>query len=63
MDDLTHHLHMMRGSQGSPPLPPPPMPESQMAPSYGYGRSSMGIVPEDAGLPGWVPKNYMEKGL
>lgn len=22
----------------------------------------MGIVPEDAGLPGWVPKNYMEKG-
>ena len=23
----------------------------------------MGIVPEDAGLPGWVPKNYMEKGV
>ncbi|XP_059479281.1 abl interactor 2-like isoform X2 [Neocloeon triangulifer] len=62
VDDLTHHLHMMRGGQGSPPLPPPPMPDSQqLPPSYGYGRSSMGIVPEDAGLPGWVPKNYMEK--
>ncbi|XP_065335896.1 abl interactor 2 isoform X1 [Cloeon dipterum] len=62
VEDLTHHLQMMRASQGSPPLPPPPMPESQqLPPSYGYGRTSMGIVPEDAGLPGWVPKNYIEK--
>jgi hypothetical protein len=37
--------------------------DNQLAPSYGYGRNSMGIVPEDAGLPGWVPKNYMEKGV
>ncbi|XP_059483169.1 protein SCAR-like isoform X2 [Neocloeon triangulifer] len=45
-DDLTHHLHMVRGGQGSPPLPPPPMPDSQqLPPSYGYGCSSMGFVP------------------
>jgi hypothetical protein len=54
---------MMRGGSQSPPLPPPPPPDSShMPPSYGYGRGSMGIVPDDAGLPGWVPKNYLEKG-
>ncbi|KAF4532476.1 hypothetical protein B566_EDAN003052 [Ephemera danica] len=63
VEDLHQHLHMMRGGSSSPPLPPPPPPDQQqpLAPSYGYGRGSVGIVPDDAGLPGWVPKNYLEK--
>uniref|UniRef100_A0A0A1XS69 Abl interactor 2 n=1 Tax=Zeugodacus cucurbitae TaxID=28588 RepID=A0A0A1XS69_ZEUCU len=53
------------GSQ-SPPLPPPPPPEEEHQ-DFGRPRTSAGqgqlapIVPEDQNLPGWVPKNYIEK--
>lgn len=58
------HLHRP-GSQ-SPPLPPPP-PEEDENQHFGRPRTqSVGplapIVPEDQNLPGWVPKNYIEKG-
>lgn len=51
------------GSQ-SPPLPPPP--EDDENQHFGRPRTqSVGplapIVPEDQNLPGWVPKNYIEK--
>lgn len=54
------------GSQ-SPPLPPPPPPEDDDHQHFGRPRTqSQGplapIVPEDQNLPGWVPKNYIEKG-
>lgn len=53
------------GSQ-SPPLPPPP-PEDDENQNFGRPRTqSVGplapIVPDDQNLPGWVPKNYIEKG-
>lgn len=64
------------GSQ-SPPLPPPPPPDedgnqnfgrpaqslrsSQGAASSAGGSSLAPIVPDDHNLPGWVPKNYIEK--
>lgn len=58
------HLHRP-GSQ-SPPLPPPP-PEDDDNQNFGRPRTqSVGplapIVPDDQNLPGWVPKNYIEKG-
>lgn len=58
------HLHRP-GSQ-SPPLPPPP-PEEDENQHFGRPRTqSVGplapIVPDDQNLPGWVPKNYIEKG-
>lgn len=58
------HLHRP-GSQ-SPPLPPPP-PEDDENQHFGRPRTqSVGplapIVPDDQNLPGWVPKNYIEKG-
>lgn len=60
------HAHGQRiarssGSQ-SPPLPPPPPPEDEHA-TFGRPRAStvMPIVPDEDDLPGWVPKNYMEK--
>lgn len=57
------HLHRP-GSQ-SPPLPPPP-PEEDDNQNFGRPRTqSVGplapIVPDDQNLPGWVPKNYIEK--
>lgn len=51
------------GSQ-SPPLPPPPPPEDEHE-AFGRPRTSTGvmpIVPDEDDLPGWVPKNYIEKG-
>lgn len=59
------HLHRP-GSQ-SPPLPPPP-PDDDENQHFGRPRTqSVGplapIVPEDQNLPGWVPKNYIEKGI
>lgn len=59
------HLHRP-GSQ-SPPLPPPP-PEDDDNQNFGRPRTqSVGplapIVPDDQNLPGWVPKNYIEKVL
>jgi abl interactor 2 len=48
-----------RESQNSPPLPPPPEENAD----FGRPRQSIQpIVPEDQNLPGWVPKNYIEKG-
>lgn len=48
------------GSQ-SPPLPPPPEEHAD----FGRPRQQSlvaPIVPDDQNLPGWVPKNYIEKG-
>jgi hypothetical protein len=56
-----HHQH--RPGNVSPPLPPPPPPEDEHS---GFGRPRPGrmmpIVPDEEDLPGWVPKNYIEKG-
>lgn len=63
-----------RGSQ-SPPLPPPPPPDEDGNQNFGRPRTSQNdnampvggipsmaqIVPDDQNLPGWVPKNYIEK--
>ena len=53
------------GSQ-SPPLPPPPPPDDDGNQHFGRPRTTQGplapIVPDDQNLPGWVPKNYIEKG-
>ncbi|EEB15190.1 conserved hypothetical protein [Pediculus humanus corporis] len=72
-DGPTHHSHhtlpnqrnshqQHRPGNVSPPLPPPPPPEEEHAhfgqPTAGRG---MAIVPDDHHLPGWVPKNYIEK--
>nr|CAD7400906.1 unnamed protein product [Timema poppensis] len=47
----------------SPPLPPPPPPDDEHSQ---FGRPQQGrmmaIVPDEEDLPGWVPKNYIEKG-
>lgn len=56
-----HHQH--RPGNVSPPLPPPPPPDDEHS---GFGRPHAGrimpIVPDEEDLPGWVPKNYIEKG-
>lgn len=57
-----NHSIQRPGSQ-SPPLPPPP--EEEHA-EFGRPRQQSlvaPIVPDDQNLPGWVPKNYIEKGL
>lgn len=59
-------LNFARPGSQSPPLPPPPPPEDEHQ-DFGRPRTSTGpqlapIVPEDQNLPGWVPKNYIEKG-
>lgn len=52
--------HQRQGNNNSPPLPPPP-PEDNA--DFGRPRQSLQpIVPDDQNLPGWVPKNYIEKG-
>ncbi|XP_011503787.1 PREDICTED: abl interactor 2 [Ceratosolen solmsi marchali] len=49
---------------GSPPLPPPPSDHEELS-QFGRLVSCTGtirpIVPEEEDLPGWVPKNYIEK--
>ncbi|XP_018321323.1 abl interactor 2 [Agrilus planipennis] len=64
LNTLSHHQRMTRSSGGnhSPPLPPPPPPEDENE-AFGRPRSSgvMPIVPDEEDLPGWVPKNYIEK--
>lgn len=64
-----HHGHIggSRPGSESPPLPPPPPPEEDDHQHFGRPRTqSQGplapIVPDDQNLPGWVPKNYIEKG-
>lgn len=56
--------HRSGGAQ-SPPLPPPPPPEEHEHEAFGRPRTSgvMPIVPDEEDLPGWVPKNYIEKGM
>lgn len=58
--------HRYRPGSQSPPLPPPPPPEDHEHADFGRPRQAQGklapIVPEDQNLPGWVPKNYIEKG-
>ncbi|KAF7987683.1 hypothetical protein HCN44_003546 [Aphidius gifuensis] len=65
---LPHRLshQMSRGSgSNSPPLPPPPPPEADEHSQFGRPQQSSGalmpIVPDEEDLPGWVPKNYIEK--
>ncbi|KAG5899413.1 hypothetical protein JTB14_033606 [Gonioctena quinquepunctata] len=58
---LAQNLGRQSGAQ-SPPLPPPPPPEDEHE-GFGRPRNSgvMPIVPDEEDLPGWVPKNYIEK--
>ncbi|XP_058826225.1 abl interactor 2 [Topomyia yanbarensis] len=57
--------NMPRPGSQSPPLPPPPPPEESDHADFGRPRNTQSlvapIVPEDQNLPGWVPKNYIEK--
>lgn len=61
---LSRHTSLQHrpGSQ-SPPLPPPP-PEEQDHVNFGRPQQAQitAIIPDDQNLPGWVPKNYIEKG-
>ncbi|XP_075213788.1 uncharacterized protein LOC142319993 [Lycorma delicatula] len=63
-----HHHHTLphhHSSRSSPPLPPPPLPEEDQHPRFGQPASSsqgLAIVSDEPDLPGWVPKNYIEKG-
>lgn len=65
---LTQKLSHVNSNNGtnSPPLPPPPPPDHDELSQFGRLTSSSGtikaIVPEEEDLPGWVPKNYIEKG-
>lgn len=64
MNTLSHHQRVSRSSGAhSPPLPPPPPPDDEHE-AFGRPRASgvMPIVPDEEDLPGWVPKNYIEKG-
>uniref|UniRef100_A0A8D9BS77 Abl interactor 2 n=2 Tax=Cacopsylla melanoneura TaxID=428564 RepID=A0A8D9BS77_9HEMI len=47
----------------SPPLPPPPSSVQDDHVNFGQPQAVRGggIVPRDQDLPGWVPKNYIEK--
>lgn len=60
---MAQQMHRGQGAQ-SPPLPPPPPPEENEHEAFGRPRTSgvMPIVPDEDDLPGWVPKNYIEKG-
>lgn len=62
---LSHQISRSSGAS-SPPLPPPPPPEQEEHPQFGRPTPSTGaimpIVPDEEDLPGWVPKNYIEKG-
>ncbi|XP_011303969.1 abl interactor 2 [Fopius arisanus] len=66
---FSHQISRSSGA-GSPPLPPPP-PEQDEHSQFGrpqghnqahsQGGAIMPIVPDEEDLPGWVPKNYIEK--
>lgn len=62
---LSHQISRSSGAN-SPPLPPPPPPEQEEHSQFGRPTPSSGaimpIVPDEEDLPGWVPKNYIEKG-
>ncbi|XP_048007598.1 abl interactor 2 isoform X1 [Leguminivora glycinivorella] len=62
-----------RGGSVSPPLPPPPLDDELAHDAFGrqhhlnnklrlqYTSAVPAIVPDEEDLPGWVPKNYIEK--
>ncbi|OXU21263.1 hypothetical protein TSAR_016540, partial [Trichomalopsis sarcophagae] len=60
-----HSNAINRNGGSSPPLPPPPPPDQDELSQFGRLVSCSGtikpIVPEEEDLPGWVPKNYIEK--
>ncbi|KAK7604180.1 hypothetical protein V9T40_004453 [Parthenolecanium corni] len=57
-----HHTMQHRQGSCSPPLPPPPTIEDEHA-RFGQpaGSQSHPIMSDELDLPGWVPKNYIEK--
>jgi len=64
-----HHIglhtlsrNMPRPGSQSPPLPPPPEEHADFGRPRQQQSMVAPIVPEDQNLPGWVPKNYIEKG-
>lgn len=59
-----HHTMQHRQGSCSPPLPPPPTIEDEHA-RFGQpaGSQSHPIMSDELDLPGWVPKNYIEKGM
>nr|XP_018905295.1 PREDICTED: abl interactor 2 isoform X2 [Bemisia tabaci] len=63
INDGRQYLHTLprHPSNNSPPLPPPPEEEHAR---FGQPRGAtrvMPIIPDEHDLPGWVPKNYIEK--
>lgn len=56
---------MSRNGANSPPLPPPPPQDQDELSQFGRlvscGGTIRPIVPDEEDLPGWVPKNYIEK--
>uniref|UniRef100_A0A1B6MQC2 SH3 domain-containing protein n=2 Tax=Graphocephala atropunctata TaxID=36148 RepID=A0A1B6MQC2_9HEMI len=53
---LAHHAH-----RASPPLPPPPQPDDDHSQFGQLATRGQPIVSDELDLPGWVPKNYIEK--
>ncbi|GBP37979.1 Abl interactor 2 [Eumeta japonica] len=58
----------VRGGSVSPPLPPPPLEDDLAHDTFtrhhqrpAYAGAVPAIVPDEEDLPGWVPKNYIEK--
>ncbi|XP_014205397.1 abl interactor 2-like [Copidosoma floridanum] len=63
---VSHKISQVnRNGTNSPPLPPPPPADQDELSQFGRLVSCTGtikpIVPEEEDLPGWVPKNYIEK--
>lgn len=42
--------------------PPPPLPNDEVA-ENGVSSRRRVLMPADADLPGWVPKDYIDKGM
>ena len=63
---FSHHQLNRNNGSNSPPLPPPPPPDQDENSQFGRLIHNSGgmraIVPDEEDLPGWVPKNYIEKG-
>lgn len=64
---MIQQQQQQQARSASPPLPPPPASVSSGGDDHvnfgaPQGTRGGGIVPRDQDLPGWVPKNYIEKG-
>ena len=59
---MQQHYRTGNGNQ-TPPPPVQAADEPDMRFGQGQPRAAMGIVPDQMDLPGWVPKNYIEKGV